>query len=82
MRRIVLEYLAEHGPTASSDELAAAVTTRSQTYESRRSVLLHLHHLHLPKLAEYDVIEYDLVTRRATAGPDVRQLTNWQSVCQ
>lgn len=68
-RRYVLHYLKQHnsgGEVASLSELASHVAAWENdvdvaqvTYDDRKSVQTSLYQLHLPKLAENNLIEYD-----------------------
>jgi len=60
-RRLALEVLAEkRGPTDLTG-LASDVAAREGAVddETRKQIEIALHHVHLPKLAECDVIDYD-----------------------
>jgi hypothetical protein len=78
-RRAVLEYLTEAGGTATLTELAVEIATRETRAEpnaisdhadvsprNRRAVRISLHHTHIPKLADADVIDYETETETVT----------------
>lgn len=73
-RRLLLELLAEQvapvGLTECATQLAAAEAEASDaTPEAVDDVALALHHIHLPKLAEFGVIEYDPGRNQITTCP-------------
>ncbi|WP_436927701.1 winged helix-turn-helix domain-containing protein [Halosimplex amylolyticum] len=58
-RREILHYLIyESDGVASYEELARQVQSQESDQELERSVAL-LHHQHLPKLSDADLVEYD-----------------------
>lgn len=61
-RRVVLSHLADSNGTATFDQLASAITADPGADESPDVVRLQLHHVHLPKLQQAGLIDYD--------GPD------------
>ncbi|WP_277540511.1 DUF7344 domain-containing protein [Haloarcula laminariae] len=75
-RRVVLSVLRDRTAPISTDELATttAATLAGKslvdvTHEERDRVRLRLHHAHLPKLDEADLVEWD-VDEGAVAGAD------------
>lgn len=64
-RRILLDVLDDRPTPIDLDALAEAVETRENGSEPEtvQQVAIALHHNHLPKLAELDVVEYDPETR-------------------
>lgn len=56
-RRAVLDIVESSEAAVSVRDLAAAVADR--TGAPRESVVIDLHHVHLPMLADFDVLEYD-----------------------
>ena len=63
-RRVVLEVLAEQTAPVELDALAAAVAAQETdedtvSEEMVKQVSLTLHHIHLPKMADFGVVEYD-----------------------
>lgn len=70
-RRAVLEILADREPPVTLDRLATAIAARSETAETDRVRLL-LHHEHLPRLDDGDVLEYDADDRRVTGYRETR----------
>lgn len=66
-RRLLIDVLADR-PTALSLECLAATLAERETGEQVPSedvierVAISLHHAHLPKLADYGLIEYDAET--------------------
>lgn len=61
-RRRVLEHLQDvEDGTAAFDQLVDHVVEQESDAETtdRESVIVDLYHVHLPKLADYGVIEYD-----------------------
>jgi len=59
-RRLVLEYLRDcPDHTASVEQLAEYVNEQSADTRASSPPTLRLHHVHLPKLDEMEVLEYD-----------------------
>jgi len=62
-RREVLHRLVESNGSASMDELISAVVTNTSSPrnpdEVRNHIAVNLHHVHLPKLQDTGIIEYD-----------------------
>ena len=76
-RRVALEALAEQTAPVELDALAAAVAAREKdedtvTEERVTQVASMLHHVHLPKMADFGVVEYDLDTCRIESSPSNR----------
>lgn len=72
-RSRLVSALACREPAVSLDTLAGAVADRessSPTDELVYEIAVTLHHAHLPRLADADVVEYDPGTRTVT---DVRR---------
>ena len=64
--------LACRGPDVSLETLVAAVADRESATPSDeldREIAISLHHVHIPRLADADVVDYDPETRTVT---DVR----------
>jgi len=66
-RRLILSYLATtSAETTGIDELINAVARREHPHRGpatyREHIEIDLHHVHLPKLADAGVIEYDPVS--------------------
>ncbi|WP_227379811.1 helix-turn-helix domain-containing protein [Haladaptatus halobius] len=59
-RRVVLDHLQDGDSDAVTlTELAAVIQTQVDDVESEQQARTILIHNHLPKLADYDIIEYD-----------------------
>lgn len=63
-RRAVLDVMATSSAPIGIEELASAVAARERDVEVADEeyitrVKLHLHHVQLPKMAEFGVLEYD-----------------------
>lgn len=63
-RRIVIDVLATRDPPAELADIARAVASREHDdgavdAKTAESVEISLHHVHLPKLAAVDVIDYN-----------------------
>lgn len=58
-RRAVLGRLADSNGTATFDRLAEALPADANEAPSPDGARLQLHHVHLPKLQEAGLIEYD-----------------------
>lgn len=71
-RRYVLQYLAGREEVVTLDELAEWITLQDggRTNDAER-VAIALHHCHLPKLTEADLVGYDPDTRTVESTPDV-----------
>ena len=82
-RRMVLFYLRKHGDTATVNDLAEQVAAwendtdiEELTSQERKRVYVSLYQTHLPKLADTDLIDYDVddgivtLTDRATEIDD------------
>ena len=74
--RVALDVLAERTTAIDLDDLATAVaeceTTDAPDENEVQRVAISLHHRHLPKMAEADVVEYDADANRVeplTASP-------------
>jgi len=70
-RRHTLDVLADRDLPLTLDEIAEAVAAREvDATDSRpgtlKDVKITLHHVHLPKLAEADVVDYDPTFHRIT----------------
>lgn len=73
-RRRVVDALADLQPPVSVERLAAAVADREpgETPASPDDVAVSLHHVHLPKLAAVDVVDYDPETTTVTGERTAR----------
>lgn len=74
MRREVLQFFADRSSRqAGLDQLIEHLTERRAAGEppmERDRIALQLHHVHLPKLADIGVIEYDSDTDNLRYHPD------------
>lgn len=73
-RYYLSEILSEQDPPIDLSRLAAAVASREtgtdsgeRPAETTDEIAIGLHHLHLPKLADADVIDYDAETNTVTS---------------
>ncbi|GAA0679247.1 ArsR family transcriptional regulator [Natronoarchaeum mannanilyticum] len=80
-RRTILHYLtdaADHEATV--DELVSHITQQEASHTgelpSRDSIEMRLHHIHLPKLVEVGLVEYDTRTEQLRYWSDDR-LETW-----
>ncbi len=80
-RRMILHYLtdaADHEATV--DELVSYITQQEANHTgelpSRDSIEMRLHHIHLPKLVEVGLVEYDARTEQLRYWSDDR-LETW-----
>ncbi|WP_433631150.1 DUF7344 domain-containing protein [Halomicrococcus sp. NG-SE-24] len=76
-RRETLDVLAERTAPIELDALAAAVAAREKdvdtvTEEKVNQVSLTLHHVHLPKMADFGVVDYDSDACRVESCPSNR----------
>lgn len=73
-RRKVLHHLVESNGAASLEEVVSAVHTNSSSPrnpdELRNRIAVNLHHVHLPKLQDTDLIEYDSASETIRYHPD------------
>lgn len=68
-RRAAVRYLVAHsGETVFVSELSAHLV-ETGVADTRETCRLSLQHVHLPKLAEADVVAYDRDQQRVTARP-------------
>ena len=68
-RRYVLEYLTAHDEVLTLEELAEWVATQDEgDVTDAEAVAIALHHWHLPKLTEADLVDYDSTTRTVEPG--------------
>lgn len=68
-RRVLLDALAELATPVDVERLAAAVASRegrrdSDTVDCVERIAVTLHHQHLPRLDDLDVVDYDRATNR------------------
>lgn len=68
-RRIVLDVLAERKESLTLTELVTEVECRENGGGSSEStvsenIMISLHHVHLPMIADSDIVEYDYETNR------------------
>jgi len=79
-RRVLLTVVTAYGETTdtvSLGELASDVDRRERDredadWETRKDLLVRLHHVHLPVLDRAGVVDYDPATKRVVLqGPDV-----------
>lgn len=69
-RRTALRALADRDAPLSLSELADDVVDRREEADDSAAVRTALHHVHLPKLAEVGIVEYDPEANRVTAVRD------------
>ncbi|MFC3957076.1 DUF7344 domain-containing protein [Halovivax cerinus] len=74
-RRLTIDVLEECQRTVDLEDIAAAVAARTGTdaessAEDATRIAIELHHVHLPKLADAGVIEYDPSIRLVTLPAD------------
>ncbi|WP_123536803.1 DUF7344 domain-containing protein [Halosimplex salinum] len=71
-RRLTLAALSELGAPADLEDVAAEVAARESDEDSPPTavvdrVAVSLHHVHLPRMADLDVVDYDTVSNRIEA---------------
>jgi hypothetical protein len=81
-RRDTLRYFLETTErTATLDELASYVAGRvgGLSDDAREDTRLHLHHVHLPKLADVGLVDYDIQssTVRYREHPFAERIVEW-----
>ncbi|ELZ23926.1 DUF7344 domain-containing protein [Natrinema limicola] len=81
-RRLVLEHLAGRANPVDLTALASAIATREQNHDTGHECVGHvaisLHHVHLPMLSQFGLLEYDAGATRIGSCPsraDARALT-------
>ena len=81
-RRLVLEHLAGRADPIDLTALASAIATREQNHDTGHECVEHvaitLHHVHLPMLSQFGLLEYDAGNARVESCPsraDIRALT-------
>lgn len=79
-RRFALQYLRNTETPTTFDELASALETweeadPEQTHGHSDSVASSLHHIHLPKMDEAAVLEYDGAHGRVTLTEGIEEMT-------
>jgi hypothetical protein len=70
-RRLALDCLAGETPPTELADLAAEIATREDGIdpddrETLHRVKIELHHVHLPKMDDFGVVDYDTDARRLT----------------
>lgn len=75
-RRMVLEVLTNGSTPMDLDVLSTEIAVRKgdddgTDAESIRRVTISLHHQHLPKMAEWGIVEYDPTTKSVEAGENL-----------
>lgn len=75
-RRGVLHYLTQHVGAVSLGELAEqlAVHENDPTYDNYERVLTDLHHSHLPKLVDADLVHYDVDAETIRPGDAIESV--------
>jgi len=73
-RRIALDYLADRTGPVDVEELAASIAARESDEniagdDTVQQVAVTLHHVHLPKLAEFGVVDYEPAEQVVESGP-------------
>ncbi|GAA0679234.1 ArsR family transcriptional regulator [Natronoarchaeum mannanilyticum] len=59
-RRLILRYLQDAmGNAASRHQLAEHISERSSGPQNAEAVAIQLHHIHLPKLMDAGIVEYE-----------------------
>ncbi|WP_135365431.1 DUF7344 domain-containing protein [Halosimplex halophilum] len=68
-RRTVLAVLTERGAPIALDDLAAAVAAREggDPHAATDRFAVSLHHVHLPRMDDLDVVDYNPATNRVEA---------------
>ncbi|WP_175424168.1 hypothetical protein [Haladaptatus sp. W1] len=72
-RRVLLEALSDYTPPVDLEEMARAVAAREDSlyqdkHENVDEVSITLHHIHLPMMADFGVLDYD---------PDSNRIKTW-----
>jgi hypothetical protein len=72
-RRKLIRYLLKCDPPISTTEIADALQTRNRAppVEKHRELRISIHHVHLPKLDEIGILDYD---------PGAKQVVGWENI--
>lgn len=88
-RRYALQYLKENGETATlgelSDQIAAwenEVDVEEISYDERKRVYTSLQQVHLPRMDDMDVVEFDDREGVVEVGPGAEELATYLGVAQ
>lgn len=78
-RRVALEILTGRTDPVDLDDLAAGIVGREDDVDAAdeaavERVAVQLHHMHLPKMAELGIIDYDPATNRIDSCPTRSEL--------
>lgn len=79
-RRVALEVLSETGAPVDLDEVATEVAVRERGDDSPPNgvverIAVSLHHVHLPRMADLGVVDYDTVSNRIEGARRVPALS-------
>lgn len=69
-RRLLLSWLDESGEVSTTIETLAERVVEHEPEERLDAVLISLHHIHLPKMADNDLLEYDSENNRVRRSPE------------
>lgn len=76
-RRLALRYLLDHNCPVSLDAIATYLIEHEDvSADDRRRLSVELHHNHLPRLADYGCLRYDVETNTVEQVFDDRELRN------
>ncbi|WP_227354605.1 DUF7344 domain-containing protein [Haladaptatus salinisoli] len=70
LRRSLLRFFAEHEGPVSVTELAACCVDDGASVREPERIAIALRHVHLPRLADYGVVTYDLRENTVERIPD------------
>lgn len=72
-RRVLLRYLKRMGGAIAVTEAAEHILEADRcATKSRKDIVLELYHIHLPKLDEVDLIEYDSDQQLVESGSELQ----------
>lgn len=83
-RRHLIRYLLQCDPPVSITEIADALQTRDKvgSVDERRKLRVSLHHIHLPKLDEIDIVDYDTETNRVVGWHHVKSIEPYLDIAE
>lgn len=83
-RRNLLRHLLECDPPVSVTEIAEALQSHGHvgSVEERRKLRISIHHVHLPKLDERGVLDYDAETNRVVGWSRIESMEPYLDIAE